>query len=133
MSRIVLKLESISGVSCLAIIIYAFIFGGILCMVGQLLMDLTPLTPAHILSTFVVIGAILGGIGWYEPLVKAVGAGALVPVFSFGNAIVKGALTEIREDGVIGLLAGIFKVTSAGISAAIIFSFFTAVFFKPHG
>ncbi|MFC4078154.1 stage V sporulation protein AE [Salinithrix halophila] len=111
----------------------AFLVGGLICVIGQLLMDLTPLTPAHILSTFVVVGAVLAGFGLYEPLIKFAGAGASVPITSFGNSLVNGALEESREHGLIGVLSGIFQVTSAGISAAIIFGFFTALIFRPKG
>jgi stage V sporulation protein AE len=102
-------------------------------MVGQLLMDGVKLTPAHAMSTLVVIGAIIDGFGWYEPLIKFAGAGATVPITSFGNALVHGALAELQRDGWIGILTGIFEVTSAGISAAIVFSFLAALVFKPKG
>ena len=91
------------------------------------------LTPAHTTSTLVVIGAILGGLGLYEPLVKFAGAGASIPICSFGNALVKGALMEAERDGLIGVLTGIFEVTSSGISSAIIFGFIAALIFKPKG
>ncbi|BCU81686.1 stage V sporulation protein AE [Polycladomyces abyssicola] len=111
----------------------AFLIGGLICVIGQLLMDLTPLTPAHVLSILVVSGAILDGLGLYEPLIKFAGAGATVPITSFGNALVHGALQEAKKSGPIGVLSGIFQITSAGISAAIIFGFLTAVIFKPKG
>lgn len=111
----------------------AFIVGGAICVVGQLMMDIFRLTPAHTMSTLVVVGAILGGLGLYEPLIKFAGAGASVPISSFGNALVKGALTEAEKTGVIGVLTGIFEVTSAGISAAIIFGFMASLVFKPKG
>lgn len=111
----------------------AFLVGGLICVVGQLLMDLTEYTPAHILSSFVVLGAILSGFGLYDPLIKFAGAGATVPITSFGNALVQGVLEEVQKDGLIGVLSGIFNVTSAGISAAIVFGFLTAVIFKPKG
>ncbi|TCS93460.1 stage V sporulation protein AE [Hazenella coriacea] len=111
----------------------AFLVGGIICVIGQLLMDLTPLTPAHVLSLLVVLGAVLDGFGLYEPLIHYAGAGATVPITSFGNALVHGALTEAKEHGWMGVFTGIFQITSAGISAAIIFGFLTAVVFKPRG
>lgn len=111
----------------------AFLVGGLICVIGQLLMDLTNLTPAHVLCSLVVLGGILSGLGLYEPLIKFAGAGATVPITSFGNALVEGALGEVKKDGFIGVLSGIFNVTSAGISAAIIFGFLTAVIFKPKG
>jgi stage V sporulation protein AE len=111
----------------------AFLVGGLICVIGQLLIDLTNLTPAHVLSLLVVVGAVLDGMGWYEPLIRFAGAGAIVPITSFGNALVHGALTEAKQHGFIGVLSGIFQITSAGISAAIIFGFFTAAIFKPKG
>jgi stage V sporulation protein AE len=102
-------------------------------MLGQLLMDLTRLTPAHVLSLLVVLGAVLDGFGLYEPLIRFAGAGATVPITSFGNALVHGALTEAKSDGIVGILTGIFEITSAGISAALIFGFLTAAIFKPKG
>lgn len=113
--------------------ILAFLVGGGICVIGQLLMDLGKLTPAHTMCTLVVTGAILGGLGLYEPLIKFAGAGATVPISSFGNSLVKGALAEAERNGLIGVLTGIFEVTSAGISAAIIFGFLGALLFKPKG
>lgn len=111
----------------------AFIVGGLICVIGQLMLDLTKMTPAHVMSTLVVSGAVLDGFGLYEPLIEFAGAGATVPITSFGNALVHGALAEAEQNGLIGIITGIFEVTSAGVSAAIIFGFFTAVFFKPKG
>lgn len=111
----------------------AFLIGGLICVIGQLLMDLTPLTPAHVLCILVVSGAVLDGFGLYEPLIKFAGAGATVPITSFGNALVHGAISEVKKDGLIGVLSGIFEITSAGISAAVIFGFFTALIFRPKG
>ncbi|MFF2482778.1 stage V sporulation protein AE [Paenibacillus sp. NPDC058071] len=113
--------------------LWAFIVGGAICVVGQLMFDLFKLTPAHTMATLVVVGAIVDGIGWYEPLVAFAGAGATVPITSFGNALVHGALTELQKSGWIGVISGIFKVTSAGISAAIIFSFLAALVVRPKG
>lgn len=113
--------------------IWAFIVGGGICVIGQLMMDVLKLTPAHTTTTLVVLGAILGGLGLYEPLIKFAGAGASLPISSFGNALVKGALMEAERDGIIGVLTGTFEVTSAGISAAIIFGFLGALIFKPKG
>lgn len=114
-------------------ILWAFIIGGGICIIGQIMMDVFKLTPAHTTSSLVVVGAILGGLGLYEPLVKFAGAGATVPISSFGNSLVKGALMEAQRDGLIGVLTGIFEVTSAGISSAIIFGFLAALIFKPKG
>lgn len=113
--------------------IWAFIVGGGICIIGQLMMDVLELTPAHTMSTLVVIGAILGGLDLYDPLVKFAGAGASVPISSFGNSLVKGALQEAEQVGIIGVLTGIFQITSAGISSAIIFGFLASLIFKPKG
>lgn len=113
--------------------IWAFIVGGGICVIGQIMLDVFKLTPAHVTSSLVVIGAILGGFGLYEPLIKFAGAGASVPITSFGNSLLKGALAEAKDNGLVGVLTGIFEVTSAGISAAIIFGFMAALIFKPKG
>jgi stage V sporulation protein AE len=113
--------------------IFAFLVGGGICVIGQLLMDLCKLTPAHTMCTLVVAGAVLGGFELYEPLIKFAGAGASVPISSFGNSLLKGALSEAERTGAIGILTGIFEVTSAGVSAAIIFGFLGAILFKPKG
>ncbi|MBL4935962.1 stage V sporulation protein AE [Clostridium sp. YIM B02515] len=114
-------------------VLLAFLVGGGICVIGQIMMDVFKLTPAHTTSTLVVVGAILGGIGLYEPLIKFAGAGASVPISSFGNSLVKGALVEAQRDGLIGVLTGIFDLTSSGITAAIVFGFLAALIFKPRG
>lgn len=113
--------------------LWAFIIGGLICVIGQILMDAVKLTPAHTMSTLVVAGAIADAFGLYDPLVKFAGAGASVPITSFGNSLVHGALTELERDGWIGVVTGIFEVTSAGISSAIIFSFLAALIVRPKG
>lgn len=117
----------------LAMFFWAFVVGGLICVVGQLLFDVAKLTPGHTLSAFVVIGAILGGFGWYEPLIDFAGAGATIPITSFGNSLVNGALQEAEKHGIIGVLTGMFEVTSSGISAAIVFAFIGALAFRPKG
>lgn len=117
----------------LAMFFWAFVVGGIICVIGQLLFDVAKLTPGHTLSLLVVIGAILDGLGWYEPLIDFAGAGATVPITSFGNSLVHGALQEAEAHGIIGIITGMFEVTSSGISAAIIFAFIGALLFKPKG
>jgi stage V sporulation protein AE len=114
-------------------VFWAFIIGGGICVIGQILMDVFKLTPAHTTCSLVVCGAILGGLGWYEKLIKFAGAGATVPISSFGNSLVKGALMEAHSTGLVGVLTGIFEVTSSGISSAIIFAFIAALIFKPKG
>jgi stage V sporulation protein AE len=113
--------------------LWAFVVGGGICVIGQLLMDLTKLTPAHVMTILVCSGAVLDGLGLYEKLIKFAGAGASVPITSFGNALVHGAMAEAQQHGLIGIITGIFEVTSAGISAAIVFSFLAALLFKPKG
>lgn len=112
---------------------WAFLVGGIICVIGQLLMDVVKLTPAHTMSALVVSGAVLDGLGLYEPLIDFAGAGATVPITSFGNALVHGAMAEAEKTGLVGILTGIFEVTSAGISAAIIFGFIAALLVRPKG
>jgi stage V sporulation protein AE len=114
-------------------LLWAFIIGGGICVIGQIMMDVFKLTPAHTTCTLVVLGAVLGGLGLYEPLIKLAGAGATVPISSFGNSLLKGAMTEAEKSGFIGVLTGIFEITSSGISAAIIFAFIASLIFKPKG
>lgn len=110
---------------------WAFVIGGLICVVGQFLMDICKLTPAHTMCSFVVIGAVLGVLGWYEPIIDFAGAGATTPIVSFGNSLVQGAMTEYADNGLVGVLTGIFEVTGAGVSSAIIFSFLAALITKP--
>ncbi|MCL6572786.1 MAG: stage V sporulation protein AE [Bacillus sp. (in: Bacteria)] len=117
----------------LAMFFWAFVIGGLICVFGQLLFDVALLTPGHTLSLLVVIGAVLDGFGLYEPLVDFAGAGATIPITSFGNSLVHGALQDAEKHGLIGVLTGMFQVTSSGISAAIIFAFIGALIFKPKG
>ena len=107
--------------------------GGLICVIGQLLLDVGRFTPAHTMSILVVSGAVLDGFGLYEPLIDFAGAGATVPITSFGNALVHGAMAEAQRTGLVGIITGIFEVTSAGISAAIIFGFIASLFFKSKG
>ncbi len=109
----------------------AFWVGGLICVVGQVLLQRTQLTPARIVVIFVVAGAILGGLGWYEPLVEFAGAGATVPLTGFGYSLSKGVMEEVQSAGWIGILSGGLKATAAGISAAVIFGFVGAVLFQP--
>jgi len=121
------------GDSMLAMFFWAFVIGGLICVIGQLLFDVAKLTPGHTLSLLVVIGAILDGFGLYEPLMDFAGAGATIPITSFGNSLVHGAMQDAQAHGIIGVLTGMFQVTSSGISAAIIFGFIGALIFKPKG
>ena len=109
----------------------AFIVGGIICVVGQILMDTTQLTPARILVIFVTLGAILGAFGLYDKLVAIGGAGATVPLPGFGNSLAKGAIKAVEEKGLIGAFTGGITGTAAGITAAIFFGYLMAVIFNP--
>lgn len=113
--------------------IFAFIVGGLICVIGQLILDILKITPAHTTCTLVVVGSILGGLGLYDPLVKFAGAGAFVPISSFGNTLVTSALIDAGETGFIGIFTGILKSVSSGVSAAIVFGFLAAIIFKPKG
>ena len=115
----------------IAMLIKAFVVGGIICAIGQVLIDYTKLTPARILVSFVVIGVILGGIGLYQPLIDFAGAGATVPLTGFGYNLAKGVHAAVLEDGWIGVLTGGLRAAAGGITAAILFSFLAALLFKP--
>lgn len=117
----------------LAMFFWAFVVGGLICVIGQLLFDVFKMNPGKALSILVVCGAILDGLGWYEPLLDFAGAGASVPITSFGNSLVHGAMQEAEAHGLIGVITGMFEVTSSGISAAIIFAFIGALIFKSKG
>src|SRR5665648_1267798 len=114
-------------------IIPAFIVGGLICVIGQLLMDLTQpnITPAHVLVLFVTGGAILGGLGWYEPLIKIGGAGATIPLSGFGYALSQGAMEAVGERGFLGVLSGGVEATAVGIAAAVFFGYLMSVIFNP--
>ncbi|MDM5298600.1 stage V sporulation protein AE [Bacillus pumilus] len=111
----------------------AFVAGGLICVVGQLLLDVLKLTPAHVMTIFVVAGTILDGFGIYDKFIEFAGAGATVPIVSFGHSLLHGAMHQADVHGFIGIGIGIFELTSAGISAAILFSFIVALIFKPKG
>lgn len=111
--------------------IRAFIVGGTICMIGQILMDKTKMTPARILVSFVTAGVILGAIGIYEPIFKYGKAGASVPLPGFGYALAKGTIKEVKEVGLIGAFTGGIKATSAGIAAAIFFGYMMSIIFNP--
>ncbi|MBE3570758.1 MAG: stage V sporulation protein AE [Bacillales bacterium] len=117
----------------IAMYFWAFVVGGAICVLGQLLFDVAKLSPGHTMSLLVVIGAIVSGLGLYEPLIDFAGAGATTPITSFGNSLVQGAMQEAQRHGIVGVLTGMFEVTSSGISAAIIFGFIGALLFKPKG
>ena len=110
--------------------VWAFLIGGAICAVGQVLIDLTKLTPARILTSYVVAGVILGALGLYEPLVDFAGGGATVPLTGFGYLLSKGVKEAVLEKGLIGAFTGGFTSTAAGISAAIFFGLIAALVFK---
>lgn len=109
----------------------AFLVGGILCIIGQILIDRTKLTPARILTTYVVAGVILGAVGVYKPLVDWAGAGATVPLTGFGYLLAKGVKEAVAEKGLLGALTGGVTSTAAGITAAIFLGVLVAFLFKP--
>ena len=111
--------------------IKAFLVGGMLCMIGQLLIDKTGLTPAKILVAYVVAGVFLGAVGIYQPFVEWAGAGASIPLTGFGNALAQGIKKAITENGVLGIITGGLTATAAGICAAIFFGYLVALIFKP--
>ncbi|MBQ8930899.1 MAG: stage V sporulation protein AE [Ruminiclostridium sp.] len=108
----------------------AFLVGGAFCAIGQLLIDLTKLTPARILVSYVVAGVVLGGFGVYQPLVDFAGAGATVPLTGFGNLLAKGVKKAIDTDGFLGIFTGGFTSSAAGITAAVLFGLIVALIFK---
>ncbi len=107
--------------------------GGALCALAQLVVDLTPLTAAHTMVLFVVLGAFAAGLGLYDPLVRAVGAGASVPLTGFGNVLVQGIFKDIGKYGVQGLMTGGFTAAAAGVTMAIVFAALAALVFRPKG
>ena len=109
----------------------AFVVGGLICVVGQLLIDLTKLTPAKILVSFVCLGVLLGAFGVYDKLVDFAGAGATVPLTGFGNVLVNGTKEAIREKGLLGVLTGPLCAGSAGIAAAVLSGLVVSFFAKP--
>lgn len=111
--------------------LYAFLVGGFICLIGQILIDYTKLTPARILVSFVVSGVILTAIGVYDPIVKFAGAGATVPLVGFGYSLAMGVQEGVRQYGIIGALSGGLTATAAGIAASVTFGFLMAILFKP--
>lgn len=110
----------------------AFLIGGTLCLIGQVLIDKTKLSPARILVGYVVAGVILGALGIYEPLAEFAGAGATVPLTGFGYTLSKGIREAVTEDGFLGIFCGGLKATACGITAAIIAGLLSSLIFKPR-
>jgi stage V sporulation protein AE len=115
-------------------IIAAFVVGGILCLIGQLIIDITPynITPAHVLVGYVIGGAVLSAFGLYQPLINIGGAGASIPLSGFGHTLAQGALDAVKSQGLLGAFGGGISATSIGIAAAIIFGYMMAVIFNPQ-
>ncbi len=113
----------------------AFVIGGLICLLAQLIMDLTPfkVTPAHILVGLVCGGALLSALGLYQPLVDLAGAGATVPLSGFGHALAQGAIDSAKTDGLLGVFAGGIQATAVGISVAVVSGYVIAVIFHPQG
>lgn len=112
--------------------VYGFIFCGTICLLGQWFYDHTKLTPGHITSLFVVLGTFTDFFDIYDRLLVLCGAGAALPITSFGHSLVHGALSQVEEFGILGIPIGIFDLTAPGISTAIFFSFLIAILCKPH-
>lgn len=112
------------------IYLYAFLIGGILCVIGQVLIDKTKLTPAKILVGYVVSGVLLGAIGLYEPLVEFAGAGASVPLSGFGNLLARGVRNAVDENGFLGIFTGGLEASAGGITAAVLAGLVASILFK---
>jgi stage V sporulation protein AE len=109
----------------------AFLCGGALCLIGQILIDKTKLTPARILVSYVVIGVILGAVGIYKPFAEFAGAGATVPLTGFGYNLAKGVKEAVATDGFVGIFTGGLKATAGGITAAVVGGLLVSILFKP--
>ena len=111
--------------------IFAFLVGGALCAVAQVMIDKTSLTPAKILVIFVCLGVLLGGVGLYDPIFNFAGCGISLPIVGFGGAVAKGVKEAVDEKGILGAFLGGFKASAAGISGALIFGYLASLVFKP--
>lgn len=110
----------------------SFLFCGFICMISQIILDNSKLTPGHILSMLVVVGAFLDTFSIYDHIIKLVGGGAQIPITSFGHSLIHGALAAAEKHGFIGILSGVFDMTAVGISSAIIFAFIFTLMFKAR-
>lgn len=122
-----------SAVSFVTDCLKAFFVGGAICLIGQILIDKTKLTPGRILTAFVVAGVVLTAVGVYDPLVKWAGAGATVPLTGFGYTLAQGVKRAVDEDGVVGIITGGVTAAAGGITAAIVFGYVAALLSKPRG
>lgn len=116
--------------SSISTYIFAFLIGGAFCVVAQILIDKTALTPARILVLYVSAGVLLGALGWYEPIKKLAGCGATVPLTGFGAGIASGIKKAVAEDGFLGIFRGGFTAAAAGCAAALVFGYLAALIFK---
>ena len=114
------------------IYVYSFLFCGAICLIGQLILDNTKLTPGHITSLFVIIGSALDVFDIYDKIIRCVGGGALVPITSFGHLLIHGALAKASEVGFVGIAMGMFDLTASGITSAIFFAFIFSLFKRPQ-
>lgn len=113
--------------------INAFLICGAFCLIAQLILDIFKLMPIHVTLIYVIIGAILEGFGLYEPIIEFCGAGAMLPISSFGHSVTSSAIEGAKENGLVGIFQNIFAATGSGISFAIFVSFIMALIFKPRG
>ena len=114
------------------IYLYSFLFCGLICLIGQIILDNTKLTPGHITSLFVIIGSFLDVFSIYDKIVRVVGGGAMVPITSFGHLLTHGAMIKANDMGLLGIAMGMFDFTASGITSAIFFAFIFSLFFKPR-
>lgn len=116
-------------------IFMAFIVGGLICVIAQLVMELTPynVTPGHILVAYVVGGALISGLGWYQPLIDLAGAGATLPLSGFGHTLAQGVIEAVDEEGLKGIFTGGLTASSMGITVALMMGFLMSLVFKPRG
>ncbi|HHY04026.1 MAG TPA: stage V sporulation protein AE [Thermoanaerobacterales bacterium] len=111
--------------------IMAFIIGGFICLIGQILIDTTKLMPAHVLVIFIVLGVLLSSIGLYQPLVDIGKAGAIIPLTGFGHTLVTGVIEDTDKYGLLGVFTGALGASAAGITSAVVFGYIMAVIFNP--
>jgi len=114
-------------------VLVAFLVGGCLCALAQLVLDIAKLQPAHVMVLFVTLGAVASGLGLYGSLVRVAGAGASIPLAGFGHVLVQGIAEDVATRGAIGLLTGGFRAASLALSAAVFFAWLMSVLFNPRG
>ena len=114
------------------LLINSFLFCGFVCLISQIILDNTKLTPGHITSILVVLGALLDTFHFYDRIIETIGGGALLPITSFGHSLIHGALAKAETEGLLGILMGMFDLTATGIVSAIILSFIFTLIFKPR-